>query len=214
VRLRLSILLWFGSIGLAAADAPEFFEMRVRPLLAKNCYPCHSTAHLGGLDLTSRENVLKGGTSGPAVVPNKPADSLLIQAVSHTHARLKMPPSGKLKDEEIEVLRKWVGAGAVWPETQAAVQPAKTGPEYVIAPEQRAFWAFQPVRKPPVPVVRNKAWVQTPIDAFVLARLETKGLAPAPAADRRTWVRRVTFDLIGAAARSRRRGRLSARSLA
>jgi hypothetical protein len=184
-------------MGLAAADAPEFFEMRVRPLLAKNCYPCHSTAHLGGLELTSRENVLKGGNSGPAVVPNKPADSLLIQAVSHTHARLKMPPSGKLKDEEIQVLREWVGAGAIWPETQAAVQPAKTGPEYVIAPGQRAFWAFQLVRKPPVPVVRNKNWVQTPIDAFVLARLESKGLAPAPAADRRTWIRRVTFDLIG-----------------
>src|SRR5207237_3860361 len=131
-------------MSLAAADAPELFEMRVRPLLSKNCYPCHSTAHVGGLDLTSRENVLKGGNSGAAVVPTKPPDSLLIEAVSHTHARLRMPPAGKLKDEEIEILREWVSAGAIWPESKAAVQPAKSGPVERIGPEQADSWAYQP----------------------------------------------------------------------
>src|SRR5207237_9918125 len=112
---------------LLAADPSEFFEMRIRPVLATNCYTCHTTAKLGGLQLTSRENILKGGNSGPAILPGKPEESLLIQAVSQTHERLKMPPQGKLKDEEIEDLKSWVRAGAVWPAVKAIATPPVTG---------------------------------------------------------------------------------------
>src|SRR4051794_4191878 len=99
-----------------ASDARDFFELRIRPVLAKNCFACHTSSSLGGLQLDSRESMLKGGNSGPAIVPGKPEQSLLIQAVSHTHARLKMPPQGRLKEEEIAGLAAWVKAGALWPE--------------------------------------------------------------------------------------------------
>ena len=177
-----------------AANPGEFFELHVRPVLAKNCYPCHTDSRMGGLRLDSREQVLKGGNSGPAMIPGDAANSLFIQAVSHTHPRLKMPPGGKLKDEEIANLKAWVNAGAVWPDTGPALAPK---PEYRITPEQRAFWAFQPVRNPALPEVRNAAWTKGPIDRFILAGLEARGLAPAPAADKRTLIRRATFDLIG-----------------
>src|SRR5579863_2546476 len=169
--------------------------MRIRPLLVKNCYTCHTTAKLGGLQLTSRESILKGGNSGPAILPGKPEESLLIQAVSQTHERLKMPPQGKLKDEEIEDLKSWVREGAVWPETKAIATPAEKG--YIITPEQRAFWSFQPVRKPAVPPVKEKGWVRSPIDSFILAGLERENLKPAHPADKRVLIRRATFDLIG-----------------
>src|SRR6266542_2317816 len=119
-----------------AADPVEFFESRIRPLLAKNCYPCHTGSRLGGLQLDSRESMLRGGASGPAVVPGDPEHSLLIQAVSHTHERLKMPPPGKLSDEQIRDLTKWVRAGAVWPEPRPV---AGTSGPYRITPEQRTF---------------------------------------------------------------------------
>ena len=104
---------------LCAADSTEFFETRVRPVLAKNCYPCHTTSRLGGLQLDSRDAMLKGGSSGqPAVVPGDPDRSLLIQAVNQTHDRVKMPPSGKLSGEQIQDLSAWVKGGAVWPEAR------------------------------------------------------------------------------------------------
>src|SRR5881398_1501631 len=101
-------------------DSAEFFESRVRPVLSKNCFSCHTTSKLGGLQLDSREHLLQGGASGPAIVPGKPESSLLIQAVRRTHARLKMPPQGKLGDEEIDNLAAWVKMGAVWPTAPAA----------------------------------------------------------------------------------------------
>ena len=115
---------------------------------------CHTEARSGGLRLDSAEGVAKGGNSGPAVVPGKPEDSLLVQAVRQTHARLKMPPGGKLKDDEIAAIDQWVKAGAVWPKG-AARRAAATSPAYVITPEQRAFWAFQRVRKPAAATVKN-----------------------------------------------------------
>ena len=169
--------------------------MRIRPVLAKNCYTCHTTAKLGGLQLTSRENILKGGNSGPAILPGKPEESLLIQAVSQINERLKMPPQGKLKEEEIEDLKIWVRAGAVWSESKAIAAPSVNG--YVITPEQRAFWSFQPVRKPAVPAVKEKAWVRSPVDAFILARLERENLKPVHPAGKRALIRRASFDLIG-----------------
>jgi mono/diheme cytochrome c family protein len=179
-----------------AADTDDWFESKVRPVLTKNCYACHTEARSGGLRLDSAEGVAKGGNSGPAVVPGKPEDSLLVQAVRQTHARLKMPPGGKLKDDEIGAIEQWVKAGAVWPKG-AATSLAVKSPAYVITPEQRAFWAFQRVRKPAPPPVKNAAGTRGAIDRFVLAKLEQKGLKQARPADKRVLIRRATFDLSG-----------------
>ena len=127
----------------------DFFETRIRPILAANCFSCHTNSKLGGLQLDSRTAALKGGKSGPAIVPGKPEESLLIRAVLQQDAKLKMPMGSRLKDQEIADLTSWVKIGAPWPESSAPQQPASTGTKYVIKPEQRAFWAFQPVRKSP-----------------------------------------------------------------
>src|SRR5688572_16362900 len=151
----------------AQDEATQFFEMRVRPVLAKNCFSCHTSSQLGDLRLDSRESMLQGGKSGPAIVPGEPDKSLLIQTVSHTHERLKMPMQGnKLKESEIADLKAWVLAGAIWPKTVASAGPVASGTSYVITPEQRAFWSFQPVRQPPQPTVKNKSWPKSAIDFF------------------------------------------------
>jgi hypothetical protein len=160
-------------------------------VLAHNCFTCHAGSALGGLQLDTREHALKGGKSGPAIVPGDPDHSLLIQAVTRSHERLKMPPSGRLPESEISALVTWVKDGAKYPE--AAPKTA----EYKVTAEQRSFWAFQPIKTPPRPLVNNSKWAKTEIDRFVLARLELKGLKPVAAADRNTWIRRVTLDLTG-----------------
>ena len=177
----------FSGIGAAQSDA-DFFENNVRPVLARQCLGCHSSpaSPMGGLRLDSREGMLKGGARGPAIVPGKPTESLLLRAVRQTDT-LRMPPSGKLKEAEIAALAEWVGKGAVWG-AAPATQPAATAPKY---------WAFVAPKDAPPPAVRDAAWVQSPIDRFILAELEKKGLAPAPAADKRTLLRRATFDLTG-----------------
>src|SRR5262245_11120794 len=180
----------------AAEDPAEFFEMKVRPLLARNCYACHTTSRMSGLQLDSRENVLKGGSRGPAVVPGNPEESLLIQATSYSHEKLRMPPSGRLKAEEIDILKTWIKDGAVW-SADPSVKPIRKSEPYVITAEQRKFWSFQPVVQPAVPVVKNQDWPRNAIDRFVLARLEDSGIKPVEPADKRTLIRRATFDLIG-----------------
>jgi hypothetical protein len=174
---------------LAAQDAGTQFEMQVRPVLAKNCWGCHRQTALGGLRLDSREAIVKGGKSGPAIVPKDAADSLLMQAVTHEHERLKMPPSGKLSDPDIAVLKSWIDAGAFWPEETKTASSKPPSREYVITPEQRAYWAFQPVNAP--------ADSKASIDSFILSALNAKGLKPSPPADKRTLIRRASFDLIG-----------------
>ncbi|MBL8213194.1 MAG: PSD1 domain-containing protein [Bryobacterales bacterium] len=175
----------------------EFFETKVRPVLARQCFACHSAANkMGGLDVSSRAGLLKGGAGGAALVPGKPDESLLIQAVQHRTEKLQMPlKQAKLADGEIANLVAWVRAGAEWPESPVVAASAKSG--YVITPEQKAFWAFQPVRKPVVPVVKNAAAAPTPIDRFLQARMEEKGVRAARMADKVTLLRRVTYDLTG-----------------
>jgi mono/diheme cytochrome c family protein len=187
------VLASFAPFGLAA-DATELFEMKVRPLLAKNCFACHTASRMGNLEMASREALLKGGNSGPAVIPGDPEKSLLIQAVSYSHARLRMPPQSRLQPEEVAVLRDWIKAGAIWPDSRQQT-PQDKG--FHITPEQRAFWSFQPVKKPAIPEVRNKAWIRNPIDAFILSRLEKEGLQPAHSAPKRVLLRRLFLDLIG-----------------
>jgi hypothetical protein len=194
------LVIWIGLTScLAAAETTpaDYFETKVRPLLAKNCLSCHTQSKMGGLALTSREDLMKGGKSGPAVKPGDADNSLLYQAVKQTHERLKMPPSGKLSDGEVEVLASWINSGAIWPEHKIAPKAAPTADGYRITPEQRAWWSFQPVTKPEPPAVQNKTWPKTGIDRFLLARMEAKGLKPAPAADRRTLIRRAYYDLTG-----------------
>ncbi len=139
--IRLTILLLTASC--AKAADPDLFESKVRPVLANSCYACHTGSRLGGLRLDSRAELLKGGKSGPAIVPGDPEKSLLIRAIRQTDEKLKMPQGGKLRKEEIDALVEWVRAGAVWPEAKSS---GNAGSE--IRPEQRAFWSFQPLRKP------------------------------------------------------------------
>ena len=204
-----------------ATASAEFFEARVRPILAANCYDCHAEERFGGLRLDSREAMLKGGASGPAIVPGDPDKSLLIQAVRQTSDKLKMPKGGRLKPDDVDALTAWVKSGAPWPASAAdaasapqaqvasnaatvdkaadkAGKPAAASSKpYVITPAQRAFWSFQPIQKPPVPSVSHGDWPKTDIDRFVLAGLERAGLAPVKAADKLTLIRRATLDLTG-----------------
>ncbi len=179
-------------------DETEFFEKSVRPLLAEKCWPCHGSAEKikGGLRLTSRANILKGGDSGPAAVAGDAAGSLLVQATRYDQEP-KMPPKGKLPDREIEVLARWVKMGLAWPDTMGTTISAAGELRVPDAGSKPRPWSFEPVRPVAVPPARNTSQAASPIDRFLLADLETNGLSPAGPADRRTLVRRATFDLIG-----------------
>jgi mono/diheme cytochrome c family protein len=173
------------------ARAVEFFESRVRPILVENCFACHGPKkQKNGLRLDSKASVLKGGDTGPVVVPGNSDASLLVRAVRYG-GDTKMPPNGKLPAEAIDTLTEWVKMGAPWPE---AHELQSVGLESTSA---KKHWAFQPVRLPAVPNVKGREWAKTPVDHFVMARLEEKGMRPSPPADRHTLIRRVTFDLTG-----------------
>jgi cytochrome c553 len=179
--------------------AIEFFESRVRPLLVEHCYKCHSagaTSLKGGLALDGRDALLKGGEHGAVVVPGDPGKSVLIRAVRR-QGDLQMPPKHKLTGEQVQVLTRWVKIGAPWPAelAQRADYANESGAKY----EQirREHWSFQPVRKPEPPPPARQGWARTDVDRFVLAGLEEKGLKPSPEADRRTLLRRATYDLTG-----------------
>jgi len=177
-------------------DDAIFFERSIRPLLAKHCWDCHSgEAPEAGLRLDAWDAMVGGGDSGPAVVPGEPAESLLITAIHYTGAP-QMPPDGKLQPDEIDVLIKWIERGAPWPNSPVAPRNAGSRP-FELSEEDRGFWSFQPIADPPLPGTEDSTWPQTTIDAFILARLEQAGLRPSPPADKRTHIRRATFDLIG-----------------
>ena len=173
----------------------EHFEKKIRPLLVENCYACHSekTIASGGLKLDTKESVLQGGSRGTAVVPGSPEASLMLRAVRHEDDELKMPPTGRLSDSQIEDLRRWIEEGAPDPRAAGARREAP-GIDW---DEAKKFWAFQPLQKPASPGVRDESWPRTLIDPFVLAKLEAQSLTPASRADKRVWLRRATFDLTG-----------------
>jgi hypothetical protein len=184
----------------SAAPSPEqlaFFESKIRPVLVEQCYKCHSVKSeklKGSLYVDGRDGLLHGGDSGPALVPGDPEKSRLIESLRYTNDDMQMPPKGKLPDAVIKDFESWVKMGAPWPnETRVAAKPK--GPDF----EQlkREHWSLQPVRRPAVPAVRDAAWPASPIDRFVLAGLEQKGIRPVADADRVTLIRRVYFDLIG-----------------
>ncbi len=192
-----AIFLTFITVASAEQAGEEFFETRIRPLLAKNCYVCHTETKMGGLRLDSREAILKGGGRGHAIVSGDPGESLLFKAVSGALDDLKMPPTGSLNKDQIADISKWIADGAVWPETKAVASASSPSDEYVIRPEFREFWSFQPVRNPPPPEVRDKHWARTDIDRFILALLEKEGLRPVAPAEKRVLIRRATLDLTG-----------------
>jgi hypothetical protein len=176
------------------AQDDSYFENQVRPLLVKHCQNCHGPKkQSSGLRLDSREAALRGGERGPALVPGQVDKSLLIQAVYHS-GDLRMPPKTKLSNSDVAVLTKWIAAGAPWPKQASQAAAIRAGP---ITAEERTFWSLQAVKSFTPPIVRDAGWPRNDIDRFILQRLEEKKLRPAPDADRRTLIRRVTFDLIG-----------------
>ncbi|HTE20474.1 MAG TPA: DUF1549 domain-containing protein, partial [Armatimonadota bacterium] len=162
---------------------------QVRLLLEKRCIACHGPDHQqGGLRLDLREEALKGGTSGAAIVPAKGAESLLHRLVAGKEPRRVMPPTGpRLTAAQVALVRGWIDSGAPWPAKNATTS---------IRPKSD-HWAFQPIRRPPLAKVKDTRWGRNGIDSFVLARLEREGLRPAPEADRVTLIRRATLDLTG-----------------
>jgi hypothetical protein len=174
----------------------DFFEAKIRPMLVKHCYECHSAGAIGkknlkgGLLLDSRDGSRKGGESGPAVVPGKPDESLLITALKHDS--FKMPPKGKLPDELIAHFVKWVEMGA--PDPRDGVAVATTG---IDIDAGRKHWSFQPLTQPDPPAVKDEAWGRNSLDHFVRAKQEAAGVTPNGIASPRTLIRRAYFDLIG-----------------
>ena len=183
---------------LAAGDDDLFFESKVRPVLIKRCYDCHSTEKKtkGGLALDTRAGWQHGGDNGPAIVPGDLTKSLVIKAVRYLDKDFAMPPKSRLPADEVAILEEWVKRGAPDPRTDDTAKAAK--PKRSIDLEAgRKFWAFQPVANPTAPAVKDSFWPKDPVDRFLLAKIEAKGLKPAGDADRHTWIRRVSLDLTG-----------------
>ena len=172
-----------------SAEQVRFFETSIRPLLIEKCHKCHGVEkQWGTLRLDSREALLKGGDSGAAVVPGKPAESLLVKAISHTDDDLRMPPKEKLSDRQIADLTRWVSMGAPFPAAVASATPRLRDPNH---------WAFRPPVEQAVPETPQAARSNGVLDRFILAKLDAAQLEPASPASRRTLIRRATFDLTG-----------------
>lgn len=204
--LIVSLFLFFTANVVSAAEkvnanAPKdlkqlhFFEKEIRPLLIKHCLECHGEKkQKGELRLDSLKAILKGGESGPAIVPGKSGESILVEAINFES--FEMPPEQKLKDKEIAALTRWVNEGAYWPENAGHVIKQRNN-ETFFSEEDRNFWVFQPVKQPKIPQVNAQAWSKNPVDAFIYERLKKEGLAPAGEADRTTLIRRAYYDLLG-----------------
>jgi hypothetical protein len=183
-------------------DGIEFFEKNIRPILAERCYECHSANSKkikGKLLLDTKEGMLKGGETGPAVVPGDIEKSLLIQAIRYSHEDLQMPPKEPLTKAQVAAFEQWVKMGSPDPRVggaAATVAITQTAPAYDYA-KAKQFWSFQPVKEPATPLVRNGAWCLNDVDRFVLAKMESKGLTPVAPADKRALLRRATYDLTG-----------------
>ncbi len=189
-----SLLAALPATVIADTAGADFFETKIRPLLVDNCYECHSAGKKtkGGLRLDLKSGWEKGGENGPAIVPGKPDESLLIKAVRYGNKDLQMPPKDKkLAPEQIALLEEWIQMGAPDPRTEAAVALAPT------TTSDKNHWAFLPIQNPPTPALKNRRWAQSDLDAFILAELERHQLSPSPRADARTLVRRVFNDLLG-----------------
>lgn len=199
IGLRRSVLLPLTSVlclsSFSIADDIDFFESRIRPVLVERCYKCHSAEAeklKAGLRLDHREGFLQGSESGqPAVVPGQPEVSRLIEAIRYSNEELQMPPpksGGKLSEAQIQDFVAWVKMGAPYPKERSTFNVQRS---------TNSHWAFQKPAEPIVPQASNKQWPKTPVDNFILAKLEASGLQPSQRADKRTLIRRATFDLTG-----------------
>ena len=200
-RLLCCLLAGYAFVALpgrvCANDDEAFFEAKIRPVLVEHCYECHSAktkVPKGGLRVDSRAALLRGGDSGPALVPGKPEDSLIFKAMSYTDSAVEMPPKAKLADGVLADFRTWIAKGAVDPRNEGSpvVQPNGTDPA-----KGRDYWAFQAPKTHAVPMVKDSAWPRNEVDRFLLAKLESQGLQPVVDADPYTWLRRVSIDLTG-----------------
>lgn len=198
--MKIALHLAFAA-SLAAAPGPEgveFFEKEVRPVLAEKCYACHSSkakTRFANLSLDTAAGINKGSDSGPVVLAGRPAESKLIRAV-RGQLPATMPPGGKLSEPQIAALARWVEMGAPMPSEKADAGPAPSQ-QFDLAKRRREHWAWHPVKTAAVPEPSRRDWAIEAVDKFLLARLEKEGLAPAKPADRRTWLRRLSFDLTG-----------------
>jgi len=185
-----SLLASLRSTEVRAAEAPDaaalrLFDEKIHPVLAGTCFRCHGDQKVAGeLRVDSRAALIAGGDSGPALVPGQPEESPLLKAIERADDVSAMPPDGALRADQVAAFASWIKAGAPWPEKAARF-------------ESSHHWAYEPVRSIEPPAVRDESWVRTPIDHFVLARLEAASSAPLPPADRRTLIRRATYDLTG-----------------
>ena len=187
--------LW--SADFSAADL-DFFEKRIRPVLAEHCYKCHSAKSKklkGKLRLDYREGAIKGGETGPAVVPGKPGESLLVESILYQNEDLEMPPKKRLSDSQVTDLTEWVKRGAPWPKEAVAEAGAKE--KFDLAKRKAEHWAWHPVKKETPPKVKKTGWPVSSIDNFILAKLESANLKPAAPADKRPLIRRAYYDLLG-----------------
>ena len=196
-RWCFAAILLIASTAANAAEPAEFFEQKIRPLLVTHCVKCHGDDKAtkgkepkGGLRTDGRAALLKGGDNGPAVVPGDPAKSKLIEAIRYANTDMQMPPSGRLPDGAIRDLEQWVKDGAVWPNDTSAVE-TKNG--FDLAKRKAEHWAWKPVQNPAAPTNAGS----TPVDRFLVDKLNRANLTPAPAASKPTWLRRVTFALTG-----------------
>jgi hypothetical protein len=174
----------------------RFFENEIRPLLVAKCQECHGEKkQKAGLRLDSHADVLKGGETGPALVPGKPEESLLIEAVRYTDENLQMPPKERLDPAEVALLEKWVALGAPWPADTGRTRAARD--EFGFTEEDRKYWVFQPLARVTPPALEGNRWVRGDLDRFIAAKHAELNLSPAPEADRHEFVRRIYFDVHG-----------------
>ncbi|MBL8828498.1 MAG: DUF1549 domain-containing protein, partial [Planctomycetaceae bacterium] len=179
-----------------SAEQLEFFEKKVRPLLVTHCRECHGPdKQKGGLRVDSRAALVKGGESGAAIVPGKPDMGYFVDAINYGDT-YKMPPRGKLPAEAIATLTEWVRQGAAWPK-EATGDDVKSNKPEVSYDERMQHWSFQPIQAPTPPPVKDESWIRSPIDRFILAKLEAAGLKPNPPADEAVLLRRMSLDLTG-----------------
>ncbi len=204
IGLFLLCLAAYGSGRMSAQSVlsvgDDFFEKKIRPVLATNCYACHASkmkSPMGGLALDTKSGLLKGGDSGPVIVPGKPAESLLLRAMRYNDPKLKMPPTNRLPDTVIADFEQWIAAGAPDPRTEAPSETTVAKRHGIDFDKGRQWWSFQPVREQAAPSIKQTAWPRTKIDRFILAKLEQNKLTPSAEADPRTLILRAYLDLTG-----------------
>lgn len=198
----LSAVASLADAGFASPDEGlRFFEEKIRPVLAEKCYSCHSAGAKklkGALQVDHLDHLIAGGETGPSVVVGNPGKSLLIEAISYSNRDLQMPPKERLAPEIVDDFRRWIESGAPWPEEPVPLAGDESAPEAFDLGKRRAeHWCWKPLTDPAIPEVKQKEWPSSPIDHFILHRLEKAGLRPAEPTDDRTWLRRVYFDLTG-----------------